>query len=180
MDIPRWNHCNRRRELASLRKCFSSLIMVLPHELLLMILWRISTCSTLDGSGGVYVCGRRHSKGRPVVYCSMNPSTVLLETLVHLGVDEEDRLTTFRVLKIEAPDSLSRETLNPSALPRDWQNDLSVTQDIGDRWLSEARSCALTAPSVLYEDQSSVILNPLHIDAHLLQIVSAYKAFYRS
>ena len=154
--------------------------MALPHELLLMILWRISTYIALDGSGGLYVSGRWHRKGRPVIYCSMNPSTVLLETLVHFGVDQEDRLNTFRVLKIEAPDSLSREILNPSALPKGWQNDLSVTQDIGDRWLSEARSRALTVPSVLFEDRSNVILNPLHIDAHLLQIVSAYKAVYRS
>lgn len=152
--------------------------MVLPHELLLMILWRISTYIALDGGGGLYVSGRWHRKGRPVVYCSMNPSTVLSETLVHFGIDEEDRLNTFRVLKIEAPDSLSRETLNPNALPKGWQNDLSVTQDIGDRWLSEARSCALTVPSVLFEDRSNVILNPLHVDAHLLQIVSAYKAVY--
>lgn len=153
--------------------------MVLQLEILLMILWRISTYMDLDGSGGLNVSGRWHRKGRPIVYCGMNPSTVLSEILVHLGIDEEDRLNTFRVLKIEASDSLSRETLDARALPKGWQNDLTVTRDIGDRWLYEGRSCALTVPSVLFEDRSNVILNPLHADAHLLQIVSAYKAVYR-
>ena len=54
-----------------------------------MILWRISNYPNLDGTGGLYVSGRWHSKGHPVVYCTLNPSTSLLEILVHMEIDAE-------------------------------------------------------------------------------------------
>ncbi len=56
-----------------------------------MTLWRVSNYQTLDVVGGLYVSGRWHTKGHTVVYCTLNPSTALLETLVHIEIDSEDR-----------------------------------------------------------------------------------------
>ena len=142
---------------------------------LYMVLWRISTYASLDGSGGLRVSGRWHSKGHPVVYCSQNPRTVLLETLTHFGIDEEDRLDNFRVLKVEGPDLLFQETIDSSTLQEGWERDFTISQPIGDRWLSEGRTCLLKVPSVLVEDRFDVLLNPLHFEAKMLQIASAYK-----
>lgn len=139
-----------------------------------MILWRVSNYSTLDGSGGLYVSGRWHTKGHLVVYCTLNPSTALLETLVHIEVDSEDHPERFQVLKIEGPDSLSLERIEANSLSANWADDISSTQNVGDRWLSEKRSLLLEVPSVLVPETWNVLVNPLHGEANLLRIVSSY------
>jgi len=122
--------------------------------------------------GGLFVSGRWHTKGRPVVYCTLNPSTALLETLVHLEIDSEDRPERFQVLKIEGPDTLSQERI--FALPSAWADDLGVTQSLGDRWLSEERSLLLAVPSVLVPETWNVLVNPRHMEANLLKIALTY------
>jgi RES domain-containing protein len=122
--------------------------------------------------GGLFVSGRWHTKGRPVVYCTLNPSTALLETLVHLEIDSEDRPERFQVLKIEGPDTLSQERID--ALPSAWADDLGVTQSLGDRWLSEERSLLLAVPSVLVPETWNVLVHPRHMEANLLKIALTY------
>lgn len=139
-----------------------------------MILWRISNYPSLDGSGGLYVSGRWHSKGHPVVYCTLNPSTALLEILVHMEIDVEDRPGRFQVLKIEGLDTLSRERIDVHALPAEWAGDVLETQRIGDRWLVEKRSLLLEVPSVLVPETWNVLVNPLHPEAQLLRITAKY------
>ena len=140
-----------------------------------MILWRVSNYQTLDGVGGLYVSGRWHTKGHPVVYCTLNPATALLETLVHMEIDSEDRPERFQVLRIEGPDSLSIEKVEADSLSPDWAEDLSATQAIGDRWLTEARSLLLQVPSVLVPETWNVLVNPQHIEANLLKITAMYE-----
>lgn len=140
-----------------------------------MILWRVSNYRTLDGAGGLYVSGRWHTKGRPVVYCAQNPSTSLLETLVHLEIDAEDRPDSFQLLKIEGPDSLSFEKIEPASLPSDWVAEIGTTQSIGDHWLTEKRTPLLQVPSVLVPETWNVLINPLHAEAHLLKITGIYE-----
>ena len=137
-----------------------------------MILWRVSNYATLDGTGGLLVSGRWHTKGRPVVYCTLNPSTALLETLVHMEIDSEDRPERFQVLKIEGPDTVSQERIK--ALPSDWADDLGVTQSLGDKWLSEERSLLLAVPSVLVPETWNVLMNPRHLEANQLKIALTY------
>lgn len=140
-----------------------------------MILWRVSNYQTLDGAGGLYVSGRWHTKGQPVVYCTLNPATALLETLVHIEIDSEDRPERFQVLRIEGPDSLSIERVETNSLPADWAEDIGVTQAVGDRWLSKRRSLLLQVPSVLVPETWNVLVNPQHAEAHLLKITMTYE-----
>lgn len=140
-----------------------------------MILWRVSNYQNLDGVGGLYVSGRWHTKGHPVVYCTLNPATALLETLVHIEIDSEDRPERFQVLRIEGPDSLSLELVEAAPLPPDWGQDISSTQTIGDRWLSERRSLLLQVPSVLVPETWNVLVNPQHPEASLLKVTTAYE-----
>lgn len=139
-----------------------------------MILWRVSNHTTLDGAGGLYVAGRWHTKGHPVVYCTMNPATALLETLVHLEIDAEDRPERFQVLKIEGPDTLSMESIDADVLPAGWAREAHATQAIGDRWLREKRSLLLRVPSVLVPETWNVLVNPLHAEAGKLKITAKY------
>lgn len=140
-----------------------------------MILWRVSNYASLDGSGGLYVSGRWHTKGHPVVYCSENPATALLETLVHIEIDSEDRPQRFQMLRIEGPDMLSQEKIEAATLPADWPVNIAQTQRIGDCWLAEMRSLLLEVPSVLIPETWNVLVNPRHPEAGLLKIDTIYQ-----
>jgi RES domain-containing protein len=140
-----------------------------------VVLWRISNYETLDGVGGLYVSGRWHTKGHPVVYCTLNPATALLETLLHMEIDSEDRPQCFQVLRIEGPDTLSIEKIEEGALDPNWAADMTSTQFVGDRWLSEIRSLLLQVPSVLVPETWSVLVNPQHAEASLLKITMTHE-----
>jgi RES domain-containing protein len=140
-----------------------------------MILWRISNYETLDGVGGLLVSARWHSKGHPVVYCTLNPATALLETLVHMEIDSEDRPERFRLLRIDGPDSLSIEKIEVGSLTPNWVKDVNATQAIGDHWLSERRSLLLQVPSAFVPETWNVLLNPQHTEANLLKITATYE-----
>jgi RES domain-containing protein len=140
-----------------------------------VILWRVSNYQTLDGVGGLYVSGRSHTKGHPVIYCALNPATALLEALVHIEIDAEDRPERFQVLRIEGPDTLSMEEIESSTIPTNWAEDTTFTQSLGDRWLFERRSLLLKVPSVLVPETWNVLVNPRHPEADLLKITITYE-----
>jgi len=140
-----------------------------------LILWRISNYASLDGSGGLVVAGRWHSKGRQVVYCAQNPSTALLETLVHLEIDAEDRPDRFQMLKIQGLDKLSREQVEVPKLTLNWQKNLRVTQRVGDQWLAAGRTLLLEVPSILVPETWNVLINPLHGEVAKLKIAARYQ-----
>jgi RES domain-containing protein len=140
-----------------------------------LILWRVSNYATLDGSGGFVASGRWHSKGRPVIYCSLNPSTALLETLVHMEIDAEDRPDRFQMLKIQGPDKLSREQVEVPKLTLNWQKNLRVTQRVGDQWLAAGRTLLLEVPSILVPETWNVLINPLHGEVAKLKIAARYQ-----
>ncbi len=145
-----------------------------------MILWRLSNYATLDGIGGLYASGRWHSKGNPVVYCTLNPAAALLETLVHLEIDSEDRPDRFQVIKIEGPETLSQTRIEADALPAKWADNIAITQAIGDRWLSEQRSLLLLVPSVLVPETWNIVVNSRHAEANLLKITTRYEHAFDS
>jgi RES domain-containing protein len=145
-----------------------------------MILWRVSNYATLDGRGGLYVSGRWHTRGHPVVYCTLNPATALLETLVHMEIDSEDRPDRFQVLRIEGPDALSQERVPASTFASNWLDDITMTQLIGDSWLSGERSLLLQVPSVLVPETWNVLINPQHPEARLLRVMMTYEHAFDS
>ena len=119
--------------------------------------------------------GRWHTKGHPVVYCTLHPATALLETLVHIEIDSEDRPERFRVLSIEGSDTLSIEKFEVGPLSPNWTEDITLTQSIGDRWLSEKHSLLLQVPSVLVPETWNILVNPTHIQANLLKVTTTYQ-----
>ena len=137
-------------------------------------LWRVSNYATLDGVGGTYVGGRWHTKGHPIVYCSEDPSTALLETLVHIEIDSEDRPQTFQVLKIQSSASLTVERVNVKKLSSDWRTSLAPTRSIGDDWLRSLKSLLLEVPSVLVPERRNFLINPLHAEMKKLRITARY------
>jgi hypothetical protein len=51
----------------------------------------------------------------------------------------EEIPVSFRYLEIEAPDSVSTETLDVEALARNWRSNLQATRRAGEEWLRSAR-----------------------------------------
>jgi RES domain-containing protein len=137
-------------------------------------LWRISNYASLEGTGGLYASGRWHTKGHPVVYCSEDPSTALLETLVHLEIDIEDRPEFFQVLKIESAQDVSLEKVDIERLGLNWQDDLIRSRSAGDHWLRSQASLLLLVPSVLVPERRNYLVNPLHPESKSLRITGRY------
>ncbi len=137
-------------------------------------LWRVSNYASLDGVGGLYAAGRWHSKGHPIIYCSEDPSTALLETLVHFEIDAEDRPETFQVLKIQSKQPVSLDRVDPKVLGRDWTQDFRRTRELGDAWRNAKRTLLLEVPSVLVPERRNFLVNPAHAEMKRLRIVARY------
>ena len=139
-----------------------------------MILWRVSNYSTLDGSGGLSAPGRWHAIGQRIVYCAPNPATALLEVLVHTRIDIEDLPVNFKYLEIEAPDALSIEEVDTTALGKSWQIDPTLTRRVGDQWLQSGRSALLRVPSLIVPATWNVLMNPRHAQSGEVGIVRVH------
>ena len=130
-----------------------------------MVLWRITNHVSLAGDGGMRASGRWHTRGRRVVYCSESPAAALLEILVHFEIDVRELPTRYRLLKLDAPDTLMVEAVAAADLPADWREQTDLTRATGDRWLRAGRSALLRVPSVVVPETFNVLLNPGHGDA---------------
>jgi RES domain-containing protein len=128
-------------------------------------LWRISEFVSVDGAGGLLVSGRWHTKGRRIVYLAETSALALLEVLVHLEVEVPP--PTFQLIQATAPESIAWETWPEGG---DYLS-LSETQAWGDGWLSAGRTALAKVPSVVAPHGVNWLLNPLHADASLVEIV---------
>jgi RES domain-containing protein len=136
--------------------------------------WRISRqayAGSLTGRGGLYVSGRWHHQGWPVVYTSATPSLAALEVLVH--VDPGLAPTDLRLIEIDVPDGIDTETCDPTLLTADWQRFPApvALQDFGTEWLSSLRTPVLTVPSAVLAIERNYLINPAHPDASRIRIV---------
>jgi RES domain-containing protein len=146
-----------------------------------MVLWRISNYANLSGIGGLEASARWHTAGRPIVYLAENPSSALLEVLVHLEIDEDHRPDTYQLLKVEAPDDIATESVDVTALASDWKLMEATTAQIGDTWLERSATALLRVPSAITPETYNWLLNPRHTDASKVAItrVERHRHDYR-
>ncbi len=117
-----------------------------------------------DGTGAARTGARWNSPGRPVVYASTCLAGSILEILAHAG----RRLHLpgeHHGARAILPDDLPVERLESADLPG-WAGDESAAaRRYGDRWLAEARTAVLFAPSATAQPfGSNVLLNPEHAE----------------
>lgn len=129
-----------------------------------MQLWRCSARDDLDGAGGLYASGRWHTTGRLVVYCALNASTALLESLVHIRGRANLLPIIQRYHVIHCPDDIREERVK-SKLPQDWRENVDLTRAIGDEWLDFGRTALLRVPCALVPRTMNIIVNPSHPDS---------------
>lgn len=140
-----------------------------------MRVWRISlgkyASACLTGAGGLYVSGRWHHRGQPIVYTSATPSLAALEMLVH--VDAALAPPDLRLIEIEFPDELTVEVCDPATLTADWTAFPAPVelQTFGSTWLAEQRTSVLNVPSAVLPIERNYILNPVHLDSKHVRVV---------
>ena len=137
-----------------------------------MLLWRISNHATLDGEGGLIASARWHTQGHPVLYLAQTPAGALVEVLVHLELDPAHLPRSYKLLKAEPPDNISRREIGKSELAENWTQDLRATRELGDEWLRSRSTALLLVPSAIVPETFNVLLNPYHSEAGHVRIVS--------
>ena len=85
----------------------------------------------------------------------------MLEKLVHTN----GRMPKHQVCVIfEAPDSLKVASLEPKDAPRLGRPDMIASRKAGDAWLEKAPTAVLRVPSVVFDVERNVLINPEHPD----------------
>lgn len=123
-----------------------------------------------DGEGARIYGGRWNLPGTRMVYTAQTLSLAVMEQFVHLG--PEDTHIQFVYFRIDIPEGLSIEELNPKKLPADWRVEppSGSTQGIGTEWARSKRTAVLQVPSVIIPVEYNYTLNPNHPDFKHIRI----------
>lgn len=139
-----------------------------------MIMYRLASgdyIKDLSGNGSKVYGGRWNSVGMNALYCTENISLAVLEILVN--VKKYKRPLDYHLLTISIPDSIKPLVINASKLKKNWKDDLSYSQFMGDGFLKTQQSLILQVPSAIVEPENNIIVNPKHADASKIKIISA-------
>ncbi len=134
------------------------------------MVWRLASGRhpPLTGEGARLVGGRWNSPGRAVVYTSKSLALCLVECLVHITGDLPRDYVRFQ---IEIPDNEISYS-STGAYKAGWERDMAYTRVVGDEWLKDGSSLALVVPSAVLPESSNVLINPQHVRAKDLKIIS--------
>jgi RES domain-containing protein len=132
-----------------------------------MKLWRIANkaYTSLDGRGGLFVAGRWHSVGRPIVYTAEHAALAALEVLVNMDMTVAE-LTGYVLLEIDAPDELKVTELDIDPA------DTAACREAGDAWLESDETALCKVASVVVPQSFNYLINPVHADAGKLSITA--------
>ena len=126
--------------------------------------WRIVKAgrseTAFSGEGAAKFGGRWNSRGVPIIYCSSSAALATLELLVHIN---PQIILDYVLFRIELPPN-DLEELPPQKWPADWRLQPAPlsTRQVGDAWIREAKTLALSVPSVIIPGERNYLLNPLH------------------
>lgn len=140
--------------------------------------WRIGkdtakyAATDMSGSGGLYVSGRWHEKGNPILYAGSSISLCCLETLVHYdatGLPFRRKLIEYQI-PISSINQGQR--VDVAQIPNwDGMPDSTKAAEAGTRWLTSNASLLMFVPSVIIPMESNVLINPKHPDINLILAV---------
>lgn len=138
--------------------------------------WRIAkhspkyNATDMDGAGGLYVGGRWHNKGTPVIYAAGSVALACLETLVHY--DDSGLPFLRKLIEYRIPTELAQKGQNVVP-PEGWDQmpDSPSAAEAGTRWLESKASLLLFVPSVIIRTESNVLINPAHPELCGIEVV---------
>jgi RES domain-containing protein len=139
-----------------------------------MIVYRLSKSKyshDLTGKGAERSGGRWNSKGVAMIYTSESRALCTTEIAVHtpLGNIPQD----YQIISIEIPDGLIGE-VDSTSLPPGWNSipHSHLTQDIGDRFISDNFFLAMKVPSAVVQGDHNYLINPYHQDSSKVKILA--------
>jgi RES domain-containing protein len=112
-----------------------------------------------DARGSILYPGRWNTSQSPVIYAAENFATAMLEKLAHgKGAMPPNQ----HAIEITCPAGLSYEIVTKDKL-RGWDRpEPDVSCRFGERWVNDARSAILIAPSFVARVERNIIINPVH------------------
>jgi RES domain-containing protein len=139
-----------------------------------MIVYRLANeefTHDLSGKGAKLYGGRWNSIGMPAVYTTEHISLAVLEILVHIKTFQTP-LNNY-LITLEIPLSTALVSIDNKKMKRNWKDDPSYLQSIGDEFLHSKKSLVLKVPSAIIEVENNFIINPAHPDIEKIKILSA-------
>jgi len=97
-----------------------------------------------------------------------------VEILVHVEIEAGDLPDALQYLEIEAPDTISIETVDVDALGRQWQKSQLASRLAGDQWLHTGSTALLRVPSVIVPATWNVLVNPRHPESAQIRVVRVH------
>ncbi len=120
-----------------------------------------SRYSPESGEGARLHGGRWNSPGRSVIYACETQTGAMLEKLVHTN----GRMPKHQVcVTYEAPDALKVVSIDPKAASGWDKPDMIASRAAGDAWLAAGGVRVLRVPSVVFDVERNVLINPAHAD----------------
>ncbi|MDQ6663119.1 MAG: RES family NAD+ phosphorylase [Acidobacteriota bacterium] len=115
-----------------------------------------------DGEGSFRFGGRWSNPGTRLAYTSEHLSLAMVEYFVHL--DPVDIPADLTLSTASIPDDISRERIDPGALPVNWRDTPAPHRmtEIGDNFVRSGGSAIIIVPSALSPAESNWLINPGH------------------
>lgn len=138
-------------------------------------LWRISKFNSLSGEGGLHYSARWHTAGRRIVYLAESPAGALIESLVHMELNQKSWPDFYDLMQVAVPDGIQIETIR---VPKEkkWKEFAAMTRELGDEWLRSKRTALARVPSVIVLNTWNILLNPEHSLAAQIKAVQVTRA----
>ncbi|MCC7276845.1 MAG: RES family NAD+ phosphorylase [Chromatiaceae bacterium] len=133
--------------------------------------------AAFSGEGARLYGGRWNSPGVAVAYTAQSLSLAQLELLVHLEAEAVLR-GHWRYFAVDVAPRTIMACESWIDLPPDWAAwpASAATQAIGDRWIAESVSVALSVPSAVTPGEYNLLLNPAHPEYAAAVLVAAPEA----
>ncbi len=130
--------------------------------------------AAFSGEGARLYGGRWNSPGVAVVYTAQSLSLAQLELLVHLEA-EAVLWGHWRYFAVDVAPRTIMACESWIDLPPDWAAwpAPAATQAIGDRWIAESVSVALSVPSAVTPGEYNLLLNQAHPEYAAAVLVAA-------
>jgi RES domain-containing protein len=120
-----------------------------------------------SGEGARLHGGRWNSPGRAVIYACETMTGAMLEKLVHTN----GRMPKHMVcVTYEGPDSLKTASVDPVEVPGWDAADMLASRKAGDAWLTAAKTPVLRVPSVVFDVERNILINPAHPDFSRIKV----------
>jgi RES domain-containing protein len=141
-----------------------------------MIVFRLCKQEYIEdfsGTGARRFGGRWNSKGIPMVYTGETRALCSTEVAVHspFGVIPDN----YFMVSINLTNHSSVKRISLDTLPPDWNfyPHQEFTQQMGDRFIREAKHLVLQVPSATIQGEHNFLINPHHPEIKNISIISA-------